>query len=163
MADRAPFDLVVSGGTLVTPGGLAAADLGVRGGRIAAIGDLARAPAAARLEARGLHVLPGVIDTQVHFREPGPTHKEDLASGTAAAVLGAGFVALFLDDRWPAVSLYAQRLDAAGTPTTTATSSNEAIVADTSDAADEAAASTAASALVVWSMDSDIHAQLLTP
>jgi len=83
-----PFDLVVRGGTVVTPGGAALADVGVREGRIAAIGDLAGAPSVAVFEARGLHVLPGVIDTQVHFREPGLTHKEDLATGTAAAVLG---------------------------------------------------------------------------
>jgi dihydroorotase len=83
-----PFDLVVRGGTVVTPGGTVRADLGVREGRIAAIGDLGGAPAAAMLEARGLHVLPGVIDSQVHFREPGLTHKEDLETGCAAAVLG---------------------------------------------------------------------------
>jgi dihydroorotase len=40
------------------------------------------------IDAHGLHVLPGVIDAQVHFREPGFPHKEDLATGTAAAVLG---------------------------------------------------------------------------
>ena len=39
-------------------------------------------------DVRGLHVLPGVIDSQVHFREPGPTHKEDLETGSRAAVLG---------------------------------------------------------------------------
>jgi dihydroorotase len=83
-----PFDLVVRGGTVVAPGGTGIADVGIREGRIAAIGDLGGAPAAATLEARGLHVLPGVIDSQVHFREPGPVHKEDLATGTAAAVLG---------------------------------------------------------------------------
>jgi dihydroorotase len=83
-----PFDLLVAGGTLVTPAGTFRADLGVRDGRIAAIGDLGSASAAERIEARGLHVLPGVIDSQVHFREPGLEHKEDLATGTAAACLG---------------------------------------------------------------------------
>ena len=83
-----PFELVVRGGTLLTPGGAIRADLGVREGRIAAIGDLAGAPATATFEAEHLHVLPGVIDGQVHFREPGLTHKEDLATGTTAAVLG---------------------------------------------------------------------------
>ncbi len=83
-----PFDLIVRGGTLVTPGGVVRGDVGTREGRIAAIGDLAGAVAASTLEAGGLHVLPGVIDPQVHFREPGMVHKEDLATGTTAAVLG---------------------------------------------------------------------------
>jgi len=83
-----PFDLVVRGGTVATPGGFARTDVGVREGRIAAIGDLGGAPTMHTLEAGGLHVLPGVIDSQVHFREPGLTQKEDLATGTAAAVLG---------------------------------------------------------------------------
>jgi dihydroorotase len=82
------FDLIVRGGVCVTPGGRGAADVGIREGKIAAIGDLAYASAAQIVEARGLHVLPGVIDAQVHFREPGNTHKEDLATGTTAAVLG---------------------------------------------------------------------------
>ncbi len=82
------FDLVVDGGTCLTPAGRVAADIGVRGGRIAAIGDLGGAKAAARFSAKGLHVLPGVIDTQVHFREPGLEHKEDLETGTRGAVLG---------------------------------------------------------------------------
>ena len=83
-----PFDLVVRGGTVVTPGGTARVDVAAREGKIAAIGDLGGAPAAQTIEARGLHVLPGVIDSQVHFREPGLIHKEDLATGTAAAALG---------------------------------------------------------------------------
>src|SRR5687767_8988493 len=83
-----PFDLVVRGGTCVTPGGTARADVGVRGGRIVAVGDLADHQALTTFDARHLHVLPGVIDTQVHFREPGATHKEDLVSGTTAALLG---------------------------------------------------------------------------
>ncbi|MCP5432012.1 MAG: dihydroorotase [Alphaproteobacteria bacterium] len=89
-----PFDLVLAGGTLVTPGGRVAADLAVAGGRIAAIGDLSSAKAAERRDVAGLHVLPGVIDSQVHFREPGNEHKEDLESGSRAAVLG-GVTAVF--------------------------------------------------------------------
>ncbi|MFL6688637.1 MAG: dihydroorotase [Alphaproteobacteria bacterium] len=88
------FDLLIRGGTCVTPNGIEDADVGVRAGRIAAIGALAGAKAADVLEAKGLHVLPGAIDTQVHFREPGNEHKEDLESGSRAAVLG-GVTAVF--------------------------------------------------------------------
>jgi dihydroorotase len=91
---NASFDLVVRGGTVVGHGGIAVADVGIRDGRFAALGDLASAAAAEVFDARGLHVLPGAIDSQVHFREPGAEHKEDLASGTAAAALG-GITALF--------------------------------------------------------------------
>lgn len=82
------FDLIIRGGTVATPNGIAPADIAVRGGRIAQVGALGDAKAASVFEARGLHVLPGVMDTQVHFREPGNTHKEDLESGSRAAVLG---------------------------------------------------------------------------
>ena len=82
------FDLVVAGGICVRPDGRERADVGVVSGRIAALGDLRSAAAAERVLAAGLHVLPGVVDTQVHFREPGLTHKEDLATGSAGAVLG---------------------------------------------------------------------------
>jgi dihydroorotase len=84
----AVYDLIVAGGTVVNHDGEGPADIGVRAGRIAALGDLSRADAAERLDARGLHVLPGVIDSQVHFREPGAEHKEDLETGARAAVLG---------------------------------------------------------------------------
>ncbi len=87
------FDLLLRGGTLATPSGLVRADVGVRDGRIADIGELG--PNAAEVvDARGLHVLPGLIDTQVHFREPGLEHKEDLGTGTAGAALG-GITAIF--------------------------------------------------------------------
>jgi dihydroorotase len=59
-----------------------------------AIGDLTRASAGEVADCRGLHVLPGVIDTQVHFREPGLTHKEDLETGSLSAVMG-GVTAVF--------------------------------------------------------------------
>ncbi len=90
----AGYDLIVRNGTAVTPAGTVRVDVAMSQGRIAAIGDLAAADAGEVLEAGGLHVLPGVIDTQVHFREPGLEHKEDLASGTAAAAFG-GVTAVF--------------------------------------------------------------------
>jgi len=82
------FDLLIRGGTVATPNGITPADVGVIGGRIAAIGSLANAKAQEIFEAKGLHVLPGVIDSQVHFREPGNEHKEDLETGSLAAILG---------------------------------------------------------------------------
>jgi dihydroorotase len=88
------FDLIIRGGTIVSHSGEGPGDIGVREGRIAAIGDLATASAAEVFDATGLHVLPGVIDTQVHFREPGNAHKEDLETGTRAAALG-GVTAVF--------------------------------------------------------------------
>jgi dihydroorotase len=90
----ATYDLIVSGGTVVGHAGTAIGDIGIRAGRFAAIGDLSDDLSAERIDARGLHVLPGLIDSQVHFREPGNEHKEDLATGTAAAALG-GICALF--------------------------------------------------------------------
>src|SRR6266700_7575598 len=92
MAQR--YDLILKGGTVVNHDGEGARDLGVSGGRIAALGDLSRAAAGEVSDCRGLHILPGVIDTQVHFREPGLTHKEDLESGSRSAVMG-GVTAVF--------------------------------------------------------------------
>jgi dihydroorotase len=88
------FDLIVRGGEVVNHAGRGAADVGVRGGKVAAIGDLSQASAGEVFEAAGLTVLPGVIDTQVHFREPGMEWKEDLETGSRAAVLG-GVTAVF--------------------------------------------------------------------
>ena len=66
----------------------AIADVAVKDGRIAAIGDLTNDDAGETVDCAGLHILPGVIDTQVHFREPGNEHKEDLLSGSLSAVMG---------------------------------------------------------------------------
>src|ERR1700747_2461995 len=88
------FDLIVRGGEVVNHAGRGLADVGVRGGKVAAIGDLGQASAGEVFDATGLTVLPGVIDTQVHFREPGMEWKEDLETGSHAAVLG-GVTAVF--------------------------------------------------------------------
>ena len=82
------FDLILAGATVVNQDGAALRDIGVTNGKIAEIGDLYAAAAGERIDCRGLHVLPGVIDSQVHFREPGLIHKEDLETGARGAVLG---------------------------------------------------------------------------
>lgn len=82
------FDLIIKGGEVFTPSGLRSCDLGIAGGRIAAIGTIDGGQGGEVFDASGLTVLPGVIDTQVHFREPGLEHKEDLASGSRAAAMG---------------------------------------------------------------------------
>src|SRR5512146_3349151 len=88
------YDLIIRGGEVVNHAGRGAADVGVRDGKIVAVGDLGQASAGEVFDARGLTVLPGVIDTQVHFREPGLEWKEDLETGSRCAVLG-GVVAVF--------------------------------------------------------------------
>jgi dihydroorotase len=92
MADT--YDLILKGGIVVNHDGEGPLDLGIRAGRFAAIDDLSRASAGEVIDCKGLHLLPGVIDTQVHFREPGLTHKEDLESGSLSAVMG-GVTAVF--------------------------------------------------------------------
>lgn len=92
MADT--YDLILTGGTVVNHDGTGERDIAVKDGRIAAIGRLSGASAAERMDCKGLHILPGVVDSQVHFREPGLDHKEDLETGSRAAVLG-GVTAVF--------------------------------------------------------------------
>jgi allantoinase len=85
-----PIDLIVRGGTLVLPGGLSRVDVAVSGGRIAAIGAGLGGDAAEVVDATGLHVLPGIIDSHVHFNEPGRTEWEGMASGSNALAAGGG-------------------------------------------------------------------------
>lgn len=88
-------DLLVKGGTVITANGAERLDVACAGGRIVALGELQNSWSAdTTLDATGLHVLPGVIDSQVHFREPGLMHKENLEAGTRGAVLG-GITAVF--------------------------------------------------------------------
>jgi dihydroorotase len=88
------YDLLIRNGTCVLPWGEERTDVGVRGGRIAALGVDGQASAASVLDATGLHVLPGLIDAHVHLREPGDAAVESIATGTRAAVLG-GLTAVF--------------------------------------------------------------------
>src|SRR5271154_6848937 len=88
------FDTILKSGTVVNQDGEGVRDIGITDGRIAEIGALAQASAGEVIDCKGLHILPGVIDTQVHFREPGLTHKEDLETGSRSAVMG-GVTAVF--------------------------------------------------------------------
>lgn len=88
------FDLVFKGATVVNQDGAGLADIGIRQGLIAEIGAIGQGLAGETIDAAGLHILPGVIDSQVHFREPGLEYKEDLATGSRSAVLG-GVTAVF--------------------------------------------------------------------
>jgi len=84
----AHYDTIFKHGTIANHDGIHRGDIGVTAGRIAGLGDLSAASAGETIDCSGLHLLPGVIDTQVHFREPGLTHKEDLESGSRSAVMG---------------------------------------------------------------------------
>lgn len=86
----AALDLVVRGGTVVTPEGMARADVGVAAGRIVRVAAAIAEPAAEAIEASGLFVMAGIIDSHVHFNEPGRTEWEGIATGSAALAAGGG-------------------------------------------------------------------------
>lgn len=90
----AVFDVILRNGIVVNQDGIGARDVGIAGERIAAIGNLPTEAGGTVIDCAGLHILPGVIDSQVHFREPGLDHKEDLKTGADAAVMG-GVTAVF--------------------------------------------------------------------
>ncbi|MBC8065649.1 MAG: dihydroorotase [Chlorobia bacterium] len=87
------FDLVIRNALITTSEHQEMGDLAVTEGKIASIGQVSGS-GARELDAKGLTLIPGLIDTQVHFREPGMEHKEDLESGTRAAILG-GVTSIF--------------------------------------------------------------------
>ncbi len=88
------FDLIIRNADIINHAGRGKGDIGILNGKFAAFGDLSQADAAEIFDATGLLAMPGVIDTQVHFREPGLEWKEDLETGSQAAVMG-GVVAVF--------------------------------------------------------------------
>lgn len=77
-------DLAVVGGTVVSATGVGRGDVLVRDGRVAAVGPEGT-PARRTIDAHGLYVLPGMVDSHVHLMDPGPTEREDFPTGTAAA------------------------------------------------------------------------------
>lgn len=100
--DRDSFDLVILGASVVVPdpnspgrSKIELTDVGVQDHKISAIGNLGKRQSKMMIRAQGLTLLPGLIDTQVHFRDPGFPEKEDLVSGSRAALIGG--VTTFFD------------------------------------------------------------------
>lgn len=89
------MSLLIKNATVVLPAGCERMSVLVEGAKIAALDAAVHARADEVVEAAGLHLLPGVIDDQVHFREPGLTHKEDLRSASRACAKGG--VTTFLE------------------------------------------------------------------
>ena len=83
-----PIDLLIKNGSCFIDNNLKKVDLAISDSKIQEIGDLKNLKGKNEIDAKELLVLPGVIDTQVHFREPGSTEAEDLNSGSRAAILG---------------------------------------------------------------------------
>ena len=84
------FDLVLIDGHIMTGSNdiPTLMDIGIKDGKIKSIGKLKKELSLKTVDCSNLVILPGVIDTQVHFRDPGLTHKEDIESGSKSAVLG---------------------------------------------------------------------------
>ena len=100
----AAYDLILRGGACVLPWGIETTDVGVRAGRIAAIGDLRLATAPQVIDAAGLHVLPGLIDAHVHLRDPGDPAVENLSDGTRGAILGGLTTVFDMPNTAPAIT-----------------------------------------------------------
>ena len=88
------LDLIIKNGLCYIDGRLKKADIGIKNSKISEIGSLENKKSREVLDAKNLTVLPGCIDTQVHFREPGSTNAEDLNSGSRAAIVG-GITSVF--------------------------------------------------------------------
>ncbi len=90
----ASFDLIVKNGKCFIDGQLKTTDIAISNGTIKSVSKIDKTSNEQILDATNLTILPGIIDTQVHFREPGSTDVEDLESGSKAAVLG-GITSVF--------------------------------------------------------------------
>ncbi|GBQ71417.1 dihydroorotase [Ameyamaea chiangmaiensis NBRC 103196] len=98
------FDLIIKGGTCALPWGEVATDVGVRSGRIASLSVAAADTADQVIDARGLHVLPGLIDAHVHLRDPGDAAVESIPTGTRAAALGGIACVFDMPNTAPAIT-----------------------------------------------------------
>ena len=88
------IDLIIRNGKIVSHINEKLADVAIKNGKIFKIGKLANLKSKKTIDAKGLHILPGAFDTQVHFREPGNTIKENLKTGSLAAIAG-GITSVF--------------------------------------------------------------------
>jgi allantoinase len=84
------FDILVRGGHVVGPTSVAHADVAVLDGLVAEVGPEITGGAEIEIDARGLHVFPGVVDPHIHLNDPGPSGSEGFQTGTAAFAAGGG-------------------------------------------------------------------------
>ena len=98
------FDTILRGGICVLPWAKVTADIGVKDGRIASIGAAAGDTADEVLDVTHLHVLPGLIDPHVHFRDPGDPAIESIRTGTLGAVLGGVTTVFDMPNTSPAIT-----------------------------------------------------------
>tara|TARA_B100000686_G_C16714821_1_gene931362 strand:+ start:298 stop:1632 length:1335 start_codon:yes stop_codon:yes gene_type:complete len=82
------LDILFKNGTLVNEGKIFESDIGIKGERIEKIASSIEAEAKNTIDLNGYYVLPGLIDDQVHFREPGLTHKGNIQSESRAGLAG---------------------------------------------------------------------------
>lgn len=82
------YDLILKNGTLVNEGQIYESDIAIKGGRVEKISSSIEAESKKNIDLKGNHVLPGLIDDQVHFREPGLTHKGNIQSESRAGLAG---------------------------------------------------------------------------
>jgi dihydroorotase len=88
------YDMIIKNADIINHAGRGIGDIAIKDGKFAGFGHFDATKAGEVFDASGLLAMPGVIDTQVHFREPGLEWKEDLETGSQAAVMG-GVVAVF--------------------------------------------------------------------
>ena len=97
-------DLIIKNGTCATHEKTFKADIAVKKGKIVKVGNLEKFKSKKIINAKGLHILPGAFDTQVHFREPGQEYKEDLNSGSRSAVAGGITTVFDMPNNNPSIS-----------------------------------------------------------
>lgn len=96
------LDTIVSGGQIITAASRTDASIGILNGKISGIYAPGTEPAAREtIDASGLTVLPGVVDTHSHHREPGFTHKEDIESATRACAAGGVTTTVAMPNVYP--------------------------------------------------------------
>ena len=82
------YDLILKNGTLVNEGQIFASDIAIKGNRIEKIASSIDVETKSTVDLMGKYVIPGLIDDQVHFREPGLTHKGEIATESKAGLAG---------------------------------------------------------------------------
>ena len=113
MTKKIKIDCVIKNGICVNHESMEQLDIAVHKGSIIKVGDTSNFYASSIIDAKGLHILPGAFDTQVHFREPGNTKKEDLKSGSRAAIAGGITTVFDMPNNKPSItkkSLFSKKL-----------------------------------------------------